>query len=501
MPSSNHQNRRADINQHLLPPDPAPDDKKTGRRHVALPILILFILLLFGSAAVLFLLPAPEPDQPSSSQQTRQQQVAPRAEPEVAALDRSEESEKAARDDAANAREAVLSLKVTADSQNIEVWGGDTYRAIHDEFAQADELFTQQDFLSATEQYGQIADDLQELLDSRPQRFKDAFEAGQRALLDEQPEDARNWFKLALAIDPSNKEALAGMVKSEHLASILSSLNKALALEEAGKLEEAVGELENALSLDKSYDPVLQARARIQAQIDEHTFQNDMNAVLSAIEKQDFPTAQKSLQTLQSLGINREQVEQAEQLLAEKQKLAFIKSNRGAAEGYKQKEQWKQALDTYNKILQTAPEALFAVAGKEGAAKRLKLDTALTEALEQPHRLQDKTQLTMATQLLAYAKQIAPQGPKLQSQISSLDTLLNKAATPVPVILESDNQTDIVIYHIGRIGSFFSKQINLRPGTYTVVGSKVGYRDVRKTLTIESDGSDYRLFIRCEEPI
>ena len=58
-----------------------------------------------------------------------------------------------------------------------------------------------------------------------------------------------------------------------------------------------------------------------------------------------------------------------------------------------------------------------------------------------------------------------------------------------------------MIYHVGRIGAFFSHRIVLEPGTYVVVGSKPGYRDVRKEVTIAADGGAYRLDIRCEEPI
>lgn len=498
MESGNHRNHRAQIPEDLSPPNPSPDEHAKAGRRIALPILILFIILLSGSAAVLFLLPAPEPEQPARSQQTMPQQSAARKGAETVLLD---ESKNSAQNDAVTARENALSLKITADSQNIAAWGGDAYQSIHDAFTRADEHFEQQDFSAAVEQYNRVSADLQKLLDSRIQRFNEAIEAGQQALSAEQPDEARERFSYALVIDPASREAQAGLEQSEQLTSLLSLFNNARSLEEAGELERAVGELEKALLLDKSYEPALQARARIQAQIDNGTFQTDMNELLSAIEKQDFTSAQKSLQSLHALGINKEQVKQVERLLEKNEKQDFINSSREAAETYRQNEQWKQALDMYTRILSAAPDALFAVAGKEEADKRFKLDTSLTEALGKPQRLQDEAQQAMAQQLLTYARQIDPQGPRLQSQIAALDILLKEAATPVTVTLESDNQTDIAIYHIGRIGMFFSTQITLKPGTYTVVGSKIGYRDVRKTIKIESNRSDYRLVIKCEEPI
>ena len=41
-----------------------------------------------------------------------------------------------------------------------------------------------------------------------------------------------------------------------------------------------------------------------------------------------------------------------------------------------------------------------------------------------------------------------------------------------------------------------------QPGTYTVVGSRPGYRDVRRTLTVlPGSGLAAALDIRCEEPV
>lgn len=501
MQSGNPRNQGFNIDEPLSPPDSSPDEEKSGGRQIPLLILVLFVILLLGSAAVLFLLPAPKPEPTSVSQQKTNQQPVFRPEPDAVLSDEQDSLQISAHNDAAVAREEAVSLKISANSQNIAEWGGTGYHSIIQMFTEADERFNQQDYQSATEHYQQVSGNLQELLDSRPLLLKQALETGQRALLDEDPVQAQDHFKLALAIDPSSREARTGLENSELLSSVLSLYQKALSLEQEGKLEEAVAELQYVLDLDNSHDPALQASKRIQNRIDERTFQNEMNVLLSALDKLDFSSAKQSLLALKSLGINKEQIEQAADLLAEKEQLVFVASSRNAAETYKQNEQWQQALETYDKILSIAPEALFASAGKKEAAKRLKLDVSLIDAIGRPHRLHDEKQREQAAQLLTYAEQVSPRGAKLQSQIESLDSLLKQAQTPVPVILESDNQTDIAIYHLGRIGSFFSKEILLKPGTYTVVGSKVGYRDVRKIIRIESSGGDYRFTIRCEEPI
>jgi len=69
------------------------------------------------------------------------------------------------------------------------------------------------------------------------------------------------------------------------------------------------------------------------------------------------------------------------------------------------------------------------------------------------------------------------------------------------VTLNSDGLTNVQIYHVGRLGQFISQQLDLRPGTYTVVGSRPGYRDVRQTLTVKPGQAQLALDIRCEESV
>ena len=54
---------------------------------------------------------------------------------------------------------------------------------------------------------------------------------------------------------------------------------------------------------------------------------------------------------------------------------------------------------------------------------------------------------------------------------------------------------------MGQLGTFARKVLELRPGTYTVVGKRRGYRDVRRQLVVEPEGSPPPLVVRCEEEI
>ena len=54
---------------------------------------------------------------------------------------------------------------------------------------------------------------------------------------------------------------------------------------------------------------------------------------------------------------------------------------------------------------------------------------------------------------------------------------------------------------MGNLGSFTAKQMDLKPGKYTLVGTRQGYRDVRQEFTIEPGKKAPTIIVQCEEKI
>jgi hypothetical protein len=85
--------------------------------------------------------------------------------------------------------------------------------------------------------------------------------------------------------------------------------------------------------------------------------------------------------------------------------------------------------------------------------------------------------------------------------VTQLQESVRLALIPVELIIHSDMQTEVAIYHVGRLGHFEEKIISLRPGNYTVTGSRPGFRDVRRVIKLRPDSSMPPILIRCEEPV
>jgi hypothetical protein len=78
---------------------------------------------------------------------------------------------------------------------------------------------------------------------------------------------------------------------------------------------------------------------------------------------------------------------------------------------------------------------------------------------------------------------------------------VNAYRTPVKVTIASDNLTDVVVYKVGKLGRFASHELWLRPGTYTLAGSRNGYRDVRETIGVKPGQESLRVTVACTNKV
>lgn len=166
-----------------------------------------------------------------------------------------------------------------------------------------------------------------------------------------------------------------------------------------------------------------------------------------------------------------------------------------------QQERWQPAVEAYEQILNIDPSVIVASQGLQRCRARAEIDTGLQSFLDDPERLFQPEGEAAATAVLEAAANISEPGPRLSGQMLRLGDLLAIATRPVQVTLESDNLTAVTVYRVGRLGSFERKTLDLRPGDYTVVGTRSGFRDVRRVLRLRPGERPASLSIRCEEPI
>jgi tetratricopeptide (TPR) repeat protein len=226
-----------------------------------------------------------------------------------------------------------------------------------------------------------------------------------------------------------------------------------------------------------------------------------MSAGLAALERQDFATARDHLQ--RAVQLEPDSPESADALLAAEEglRLQAIASHKTKASQLEAAERWQGALDEYKAVLALDPTIKFAQEGAERSRTRAEISARLDFHLQNSERLSTDEVLRDAESLLEEASQIQPAGERLNRQVAELRRTVGIASTPIRVSLVSDNLTEVTVYKVGRLGTFERRVLELRPGTYTVVGRREGYRDVRRELRVVPGQEIEPLTVRCEEKI
>jgi len=230
-------------------------------------------------------------------------------------------------------------------------------------------------------------------------------------------------------------------------------------------------------------------------------FSNLMSEGLAALDRQDYTAATDAFQRAQELDPGSSQARSGLARALAGAKVQEIATHRSQASRKEDLEDWPSAAQEYEAVLALDPAIRFAQIGLERARDRASLHERLEYHLANPGRLASPEVHESTTDLLAEAQAVDSPGALLTDQITRLTEQLQVAATPVTVWLESDNLTRVVVYRVGDLGKFQRRSVDLRPGIYTVVGTRDGYRDVRLRLEVVPGRATQPLAVRCKEAI
>jgi eukaryotic-like serine/threonine-protein kinase len=296
----------------------------------------------------------------------------------------------------------------------------------------------------------------------------------QNALAAHQYSRAAQDYAQALQLEPKNAQARNGLAQAQAAVgddNYARAAGEGFAALGAGRLAEARAAFERARSIQPNGPEALDGLRRVNAAAGGHGSAEPPGAPAANA------TAGSATGAIDSLASMRSHAEQLES-----------------------QERWDEAAALYAAALREDGSLSFAQAGKTRAGARARLDHALQALLDQPDRLESPEVRDQASALLDTAQATTPSGPVLRSQIARLQILLPDFDKPVQVSLVSDSVTQVSILSVGSFGSFERRDIQLKPGTYTVLGSRVGYRDVRREITV-SPGETQTVSVSCYEPI
>ena len=399
----------------------------------------------------------------------------------------------------------VLRIQARIENDGVKIWGTETLVTNYSEalakLAAANAHLDAQRFDSAVENYRKTLSLFNQLEESRPDRLQNAMRSGMESLERLDDEAAKTWFQLALALDPANSSAKQGLNRAGNLRRVIDWIQRGQAFESNGEFDQARDAYAEAIALDGHNQSAPDRLRQIDELILTRDFQHAISTALAALERKEYVESQLALDRADRLRPNVPEVLNISLKLREARQFAALERIRGEAARHEEGERWQQALQAYERALRIDENTSFAIRGKSRAMNFVKLNQQVEYYLANPDRLQSPDPIAHAREVLKVANAISDVGAKLRDKRDRLQKLIDGFNTPRSVILRSDEKTDITVYQVSRLGLFSERRMMLRPGVYTAVGSRAGYRDVRIRFRVPPSTEETTVIIRCEEKI
>jgi len=481
---------------------PGPQHRGPRRPWLRSAIGAILVILVAMAAGVIFLLPAlveRDPVERVDADLEPAAPVKPAPAPQPGAT-RAAVSE-AGRTAAEQALGRFLARSETLQKQAVTNWGGADYTQAQALGSRGDAALGRREFSVARQAYDEAAQLLDRLAARRIQWLNAALEQGTQALDDGDPAAAGVQFRRALSLSSGEPRATRGLARAERLAQALDRVRTARQAAQADRLETARQDFKAALELEPELEGVRKELEAVEARLQAQRFEAHMSGGLSALLAGELDRAARELEQAREIQPQAPELRDALEQLVHAREQARLTALHAQARRLEQAEQWSQAAKRYQEILAVDPNLASALAAHSRAVERARIDSRLEDYLKDPLRLASLPVYRGAQDLLEEAQGIPDPGPRLSRQRESLERLLVAVNTPIPLPLKSDNLTEVTIYRVGRLGHFLNRTVKLRPGRYTLVGSRPGYRDVRLSVIVTADKTPPPVEVRCEEPV
>jgi eukaryotic-like serine/threonine-protein kinase len=326
--------------------------------------------------------------------------------------------------------------------------------------------------------------------------------AGERARAADRTQVAKQAFESALRIDPTSRKAQEALQRLRDPDSARALPADAGPISAQAEPVRAVQDTARTVALDPQ---VAQANSepapRERGAVGEDGYTRAVAAGSAAMDAGRLAEARAAFEKALSYNPNGHDAADGMAHVIAVLRARGVEGTHQRAAAFEAQERWDEALNEYEAALSVDPTLGYAQQGKVRSAARALLAQRLQTLIDRPERLAAPEERRAALALIASASEQSPSGPVLRSQIARLQILLPAFDKLVQLALISDDATQIAIPSIGFRGIFARRVIELKPGKYTVVGTREGYREVRRDITISPGADAQTISVVCGEPI
>lgn len=395
----------------------------------------------------------------------------------------------------------VLDKQNTLEQHHVELWGKKQFDLAFEKAKQGDLSYRSQEFDKAIALYTESLTMLTNLELEIEHQYEVYLKKGSEALAANNAPEAKKLLQIAMYLKPEGIDAQEKYDRALVLDEVLSLNKEGETLIQNKSLNIAKKRFLKAIELDKNSLLTQRNLSSVKEKITQRDFSKAMSRGYVSLNKREFNNAIKHFSTAQKIlpesGDPKEAIIQSKNQQIQEQIAVILNS----AAIFEKALKWQEAAKEYNQALLIDSSLTAARVGLIRSNSKFELESRLNKIIKNPMRLSNNNVYLEAQNTYKQAVKIQNPDANLLKQITSVKQILAQSKLPIDIEILSDDLTHITIYRIGDIGHFTNKNMSLKPGEYTLIGSRNGYRDIRKVVTLIPGSKNNKILVKCVEKV
>ena len=396
-------------------------------------------------------------------------------------------------------REFTTLQSILDETYNNGAWDPERYDAIVAVASDGDVHFANREFEEALEQYASATNSLRAFINEGKKTVANQSNIAANALNARNEEEARRALEIVELIQPGRRQTDVRLKRLAVLPEVRRLHREARRAQIQDDYDRSLELLLQVRDLDPLTDDIDLSIEEVHAKIEEKRLQELMSRGFMALHNQNYDTAESEFSKLLQDYPDHETALAGLEETRQRRTSDRIATLRGQAESTEKSDQPVKAMALYQEALRIDSSLQFA---REGVARLKKIRNAYVEAdriIQDPHVLSSELEIEAARQALAELQKHREFSQGSSQRADKLAELIEYSKQQFRLVLISDSTTEVILAKVRPLGKFERVELTLRPGRYLLLGSRDGYRDVRKHVVVEPNSQP--VVIQCEEPI
>ena len=396
---------------------------------------------------------------------------------------------------------SIENLDTRLRSQAASLWETEASTMVQSGLLEADTHLKNGEIQIALSRLGEIEANLRSLMEQGEKHFQESLRAGLDALNSGDGDRAKEWLMTAQALRPDDPFVAQQLNRAETIDQVFAHFEQGRSYEDQGLYSLARVEYGKALDLDPDSVNINSRLQAINQELNREIFETTARDGMAALAAGNGDSAVELLEKATALMPGDIQTRNALQDARELQRRQRVDRLVATGERELENRAWLAAQNAFEEALDYEPSSQAAQEGLSRAQAKIELEAQIKVILLEAESFERNGELEKALIVLREGRQIADPLGAITEKINFLEEILAEQSKPQKVTILSDNLTNIQIYHVGNFEPTHQLNLELRPGEYTVVGSRLMYRDVRHTLWVEVGESPKPLEVICTEKL